>query len=54
MNTWWEDGFAPGRADRFVDAMCEALRAYLRFAGAGHLEWSAHLGREKRFFPARP
>ena len=31
---WWEDGFAPRRADGFVDAMREALRAYLRFAGA--------------------
>ena len=31
---WWEDGFAPRRADGFVDAMRDALRAYLRFAGA--------------------
>jgi hypothetical protein len=35
-------------------AMREALRAYLRFAGAGSLEWAAHLGREKRLFLARP
>ena len=32
----------------------DALRAYLRFAGAGRLEWAAHLGREKRLFLARP
>ncbi len=54
LDVWWEDGFAPRRADGFVDAMREALRAYLRFAGAGHLEWAAHLDREKRLFLARP
>jgi uncharacterized protein YcaQ len=53
LDVWWEDGFAPRRADGFVDAMREALRAYLRFAGS-HLVWSAHLGREKRLFLARP
>jgi uncharacterized protein YcaQ len=50
LNVWWEDDFAPGRADGFVDAMGEALRAYLRFAGAGRLEWAPHLRREKRLF----
>jgi uncharacterized protein YcaQ len=54
LDVWWEDGFAPRRADGFVDAMREALRAYLRFAGAGHLEWAGHLGREKRLFVLRP
>ncbi len=54
LDVWWEDGFAPGRADGFVDAMREALRAYLRFAAAGRLEWAAHLGREKRLFLASP
>jgi uncharacterized protein YcaQ len=54
LDVWWEDGFAPRRADGFVDAMRDALRAYLRFAGAGDLEWAAHLGHEKRLFPARP
>jgi uncharacterized protein YcaQ len=54
LDVWWEDGFAPRRADGFVDAMRDALRAYLRFAGAGRLEWAAHLGREKRLFLARP
>ena len=34
LDVWWEDGFAPRRADGFVDAMRDALRAYLRFAGA--------------------
>jgi uncharacterized protein YcaQ len=54
LDVWWEDGFAPNRADGFVDAMRDALRAYLRFAGATSLEWAAHLGREKRLFLARP
>ena len=54
LNVWWEDGFAPGRARGFVDAMRDALRAYLRFAGAGSLEWAAHLRTEKRLFLARP
>ena len=34
LNVWWEDRFAPGRAEGFVDAMRDALGAYLRFAGA--------------------
>ena len=50
VDLWWEDGFAPSRADGFVDAMGDALRAYLRFARADRLEWPAHLGREKRLF----
>jgi uncharacterized protein len=54
LGLWWEDGFAPRRADGFVDAMRSALRAYLSFAGANRLEWSAHLNREKRLFSTRP
>ena len=54
LDVWWEDGFAPRRADGFVDAMRDALRAYLRFAGAGRLEWAPHLATEKRLFLARP
>ncbi|MHB1243379.1 MAG: DNA glycosylase AlkZ-like family protein [Gaiellaceae bacterium] len=48
LGLWWEDGFAPGRAEGFVDAMRDALRAYLRFAGATRLEWASHLAAEKR------
>jgi uncharacterized protein YcaQ len=51
LNVWWEDGFAPRRAEGFVDAMREALRAYLRFAAASDLEWPPHLRTEKRLFP---
>jgi uncharacterized protein YcaQ len=50
LNVWWEDGFAPRRADAFVDAMSDALRAYLRFAGADRLDWAPHLAAEKRLF----
>ena len=54
IGLWWEDGFAPRRADGFVDAMREALRAYLRFAGASRLDWAPHLAAEKRLFTTRP
>jgi uncharacterized protein YcaQ len=54
LDVWWEDGFAPRRADGFVDAMRDAIRAYLRFAGAERLEWAPHLATEKRLFLTRP
>ena len=53
VGAWWEDGFAPGRADGFVEAMRDALRAYLRFASADCLEWAPHLTMEERLFPTR-
>ena len=46
LGLWWEDGFAPRRTEGFVDAMRDALRAYLRFAGATRLEWAPHLATE--------
>jgi hypothetical protein len=54
LGLWWDEGFSPGRADGFVDAMRDALRAYLRFAGAGRLEWAPQLRTEKRRFTTRP
>ena len=51
---WWEEGFTPRRAEGFVDAMRDALGAYLRFAGATRLEWPPHLAAEKRLLRARP
>ena len=54
LDLWWEGGFAPRRPDGFVDAMRDALRAYLRFAGADRLAWASHLAAEKRLFLARP
>jgi uncharacterized protein len=54
VGLWWEEGFNPARADGFVEAMREALRAYLRFAGARRIGWAPHLTREKRLFLSRP
>jgi uncharacterized protein YcaQ len=54
IGVWWEEGFAPRRADGFVDAMRGALRAYLRFAGGNGLQWAPHLTEEKRLFGAVP
>ena len=51
---WWEDGFAPRRTEGFVDAMRDALRAYLRFGGATRIEWAPELTMEKRLFLTRP
>jgi hypothetical protein len=54
LGAWWEDGFEPRRAGGFVDAMRDALDAYLRFARASHLGWAPHLTAEKRLFGTRP
>jgi len=54
LNVWWEDGFAPRRVEGFVDAMRDALRAYLGFAGADRLAWATHLGAEKRLLKSQP
>jgi uncharacterized protein YcaQ len=53
LDVWWEDGFVPRRAEGFVEAMRDGLRAYLRFAGASRFEWAPHLGTEKRLFLTR-
>lgn len=53
IGLWWEEGFAPRRADGFVDAMRGALRDYLRFAGARRLEWAPQLGPARRLFGSR-
>jgi hypothetical protein len=54
LDLWWEDGFAPRRTDGLVEAMRQALRAYLRFAAAGRLQWAPHLTADKRLFLTRP
>jgi uncharacterized protein YcaQ len=54
LGIWWEDGFTPRRADGFVDAMRDALRAYLRFAGASRIEWAPHLATDQRLFLTHP
>jgi uncharacterized protein YcaQ len=52
LDVWWEDGFVPSRAAGFVDAMREALRAYLSFAGADRLDYAPQSATEKRLFQA--
>jgi uncharacterized protein YcaQ len=54
LDLWWEEDFVPRRADGFVDAMSDALGAYLRFASATEVAWPPHLRAEKRLFLARP
>jgi uncharacterized protein YcaQ len=51
LGLWWEAGFKPREAPGFVEAMRDALRAYLRFAGADRLDWAPHLGPDRRLFP---
>ena len=51
---WWEDGFVPRHAEGFVEAMRDALRAYLRFGSATRIEWPPELAVEKRLFLTRP
>ena len=50
LGLWWEERFEPKRADGFVDAMREALDAYVRFAGVDGAAWAPHLHRERRLF----
>ena len=54
LGFWWEDGFALRRTEGFVDAMRDALRAYLRFGLATRIEWAPELTMEKRLFLTRP
>ncbi|MEX0850641.1 MAG: crosslink repair DNA glycosylase YcaQ family protein [Gaiellaceae bacterium] len=54
LGLWWEDSFAPRRTEGFVEAMRDALRAYLHFGGATRLEWAPHLAMERRLFLTRP
>ena len=54
LDVWWEDGFAPRRAEGFVETMRDALRAYMHFGGASRLDWAPHLRTEKRLFLTRP
>jgi uncharacterized protein len=54
LGLWWEAGFAPRRTEGFVEAMRDALRAYLHFAGATRIEWAPHLALERRLFLTRP
>ena len=50
LDVWWEEGFDQRRTEGFVDAMRDALGAYLRFADATTLEWPSQLRTEKRLY----
>jgi uncharacterized protein YcaQ len=50
LDLWWEHGFTPRRAEGFVDAMREALQAYLRFARTSRVDWATHLAAERKLF----
>jgi uncharacterized protein YcaQ len=50
IGLWWENGFAPPRAEGFVEAMRDALRSYLRFAGADRLDFAPQLAADGRLF----
>ena len=54
VGLWWENGFAAGRTEGFVDAMRDAMRTYLRFGSATRIEWAPELSMEKRLFGTRP
>ena len=54
LGLWWEGGFEPRRAEGFVEAMREALRAYVAFADASNIEWPANLAKEKRLLGVSP
>lgn len=54
LAVWWEDGFEPRRAEGFVDAMRDALGAYLRFAKADRIAWPAERRAEQRLFGTAP
>ena len=54
VGVWWEERFSPRRAPGFVEAMREALGAYLRFARATRIEWAREHTAEKRLFDVRP
>ncbi|CAN5725217.1 hypothetical protein BH18CHL1_BH18CHL1_08490 [soil metagenome] len=54
LGTWWDPGFEPRRSEGFVDAMREALRAYLGFGRVTRIEWAPTLAKERRLFGTAP
>jgi uncharacterized protein YcaQ len=53
LGLWWQDGFSARGAEGFVEAIRDAVSAYLRFSGMNRLDWPAHLAREKRLVSPR-
>ncbi len=54
IGLWWEEGFDARRAEGFVDALREALRAYLAFAAVSRLDWAPAFDRERKLLGTRP
>lgn len=54
LGLWWEEGIDPRREEGLVEAMREALAAYLRFARVARLSWPAGLAKERRLIGTRP
>jgi len=50
LGAWWEPGFSPRRAEGFVPAMRDALRAYNSFVGADRIEWMPKAAAAGRLF----
>jgi hypothetical protein len=50
LGVWWEQGFDPRRAEGFVDAMRDALRALNVFVGAVKVEWQPATAGAGRLF----
>jgi uncharacterized protein YcaQ len=53
LGLWWEAGFAPRQSEGFVEAMRDALAAYVRFAGVTRIDWGADTS-SRRLFGVRP
>jgi uncharacterized protein YcaQ len=53
LGLWWQDGFNPRHHAGFVEAMREALAAYVRFGGAKRIDWDGYRP-GKRLFGVRP
>ena len=54
LGLWWEENFSPRHVEGFVDAMRDALHAYVAFAGASRFEWPSRLADEERLLGAVP
>jgi len=50
LGLWWEHGFDPKRTEGFVEAMRDALDAYMHFANAKKIDWPTSPTKEKNLF----
>jgi uncharacterized protein YcaQ len=52
LGLWWEPGVDPGREAGLVEAVRDAIAAWMPFVGARRLAWGAGLAAERRRFGA--